>query len=119
MGRISVKNIRIYAFHGCMDEEGRIGGDYLVDIDVEADLRRAGGSDSLEDTIDYVDINRIVKEEMGQRSKLIEHVAMRILRRLKAEFPLVADAAVTVTKLSPPMGGHVDSVAVTLRFEDL
>jgi dihydroneopterin aldolase len=102
-----------------MEEEGRIGGDYLVDIDIHADLRKAGESDNLQETVDYVDINRIVEAEMSQRSKLIEHVAARILKRIKTEFPGVNDATVKVTKLSPPMGGHVDSVAVSLRFEDL
>lgn len=119
MGLISVKNIRVYAFHGCMEEEGRIGGDYLVDVDIHADLRKAGQSDNLQETADYVDINRIVEAEMSQRSRLIEHVAARILKRIKSEFPGITNARVKVTKLSPPMGGHVDSVAVTLGFEDL
>jgi dihydroneopterin aldolase len=119
MGQISIKNIRVYAFHGCMDEEGLIGGDYLVDIDIAADLRKACDTDNLHDTIDYVDINRIVQEEMGLRSKLIEHVAARILKRLQTKFPNVDDGAVTVTKLSPPMGGHVDSVSITLKIKDL
>ena len=39
MGKIYLKNIRLYAYHGCMDEEKKIGSDYLVNMKVGADLK--------------------------------------------------------------------------------
>lgn len=35
MGLIEVNGIRVFAYHGCLDEEARIGGHYLVDVHVE------------------------------------------------------------------------------------
>ena len=61
MGTIKLKNIRTYSYHGCLLEEGKIGSDYKVDLEVKTDLRKSSISDSLEDTVDYVILNRIVK----------------------------------------------------------
>jgi dihydroneopterin aldolase len=119
MGLICLNNIRVYAFHGCMDEEARIGSDYTVDLKLETDFSKAAQSDSLEHTIDYVAANLIVREEMAIRSKLIEHVAARILQRLKLEFGALEFAEVTVTKINPPMGGQVDSVSVSMAVRNL
>jgi dihydroneopterin aldolase len=116
MGIIRLNNIRVYAFHGCMDEEGRIGSDYLVNLELRADLSTAAQQDDLSETIDYVAVNRIVQSEMAIRSKLIEAVAQRIAQKIKAEFPMLTGGNVEVVKLSPPMGGHVDSVSVVLEL---
>ena len=52
MSTIRLKNIKIYAFHGCLVEEGKIGSDYLVNLSVKADLSAATDSDKLSDTVD-------------------------------------------------------------------
>ena len=113
--RIEIRDIRIYANHGCLTEEELIGGKYIVDLDIDADLSASFDSDSLADTVDYVELSRIVREEMAVRSKLIEHVANRILTRIKASNPLISSASVKVRKLAPPIEGEVGEVAVWLR----
>jgi len=114
MGLIEVSDIRIYAHHGCLEEEAVIGSEYIVDVGLEADLSISTESDELSETLDYVVVNRIVKEEMAVRSKLIEHVAGRIIKRLKEEFPKMQSAKVKVSKITPPINGNVDRVSVTL-----
>lgn len=112
MGKIFLKNIRLYAYHGCMDEEEKIGSDYIVNLTVTADLERSSKSDRLLDTVDYVALHNIVKEEMKIRSKLLEHVAERILLRVMKEHASVKKATVMVSKRNPPIGGNVEEVAV-------
>ena len=112
MGKIYLKNIRLYAFHGCMDEEEKIGSDYIVNVVVKTNLDKSSKSDQLKDTVDYVALNAIVKEEMQQRAKLLEHVADRILNRIIKEHPSVQKAKVKVSKRNPPIGGNVEEVAV-------
>jgi dihydroneopterin aldolase len=112
MGSIKLKNIKIFAYHGCMDEEGRIGSDYRVDLKVKGDLSLSAKTDALKDTIDYVHLNRIVKEEMAIRSKLLETVAERILNRVLEELLLVQKVTVDVSKINPPIGGNVEKVTV-------
>ena len=112
MGKIYLKNIRLYAYHGCMDEEKKIGSDYVVNIVVDTELNLSSKTDSLKDTVDYVALHTIVKTEMKQRAKLLEHVADRIIKRILMEFPEVNKAKVKVAKKNPPIGGNVEEVAV-------
>ncbi|EAR13814.1 putative dihydroneopterin aldolase [Polaribacter irgensii 23-P] len=114
MGIIQVNNIKLYAFHGCLDEEAKIGSEYRVDVEVKADLRKSAKSDELADTVDYVHLNHIVKEEMAIRSKLLEEVAQRILNRVFKEIRKVKRAKVAVSKINPPIGGNVEEVVIIL-----
>ena len=114
MGIIKVENIRLFANHGCLEEEEKIGSDYRVDVKIKADLAKSTKSDELEDTVDYVHLNLIVKEEMAIRSKLLEHVADRIITRIFSEIPMVSMANVDVSKINPPIGGNVEMVTVSL-----
>ncbi|WP_428743382.1 dihydroneopterin aldolase [Tenacibaculum sp.] len=114
MGIIRVNDIRLFTNHGCLDEEGKIGSEYRVDVEVKADLRKSAQTDALIDTVDYVHLNKIVKEEMAIRSKLLEHVAQRILDRIFREIQLVDEAEVSVAKINPPIGGNVAEVVIVL-----
>ena len=114
MGTIQVNNIKLYAFHGCLDEEAKIGSEYKVDVEVKADLKKSSKTDALIDTVDYVHLNLIVKEEMAIRSKLLEEVAQRILDRIFIEISMVKKAKVSVAKINPPIGGNVEKVVIIL-----
>lgn len=112
MGKIYLKNIRLYAYHGCMDEEEKIGSDYVVNLSVDVDLGTSSETDNLKDTVDYVALHSIVKEEMSIRAKLLERVADRILKRVLKEHIEVRLVHVKVAKRNPPIGGNVEEVAV-------
>lgn len=112
--QIEVNGIQLYAFHGCLEEEGRIGGNYIVDIRLTTDFSTAALTDDLSQTVDYVDINRIVTEEMAIRSKLIEHVGQRISQRIYKELVGIDQLRVKITKLCPPINGDVQSVAIII-----
>jgi len=114
MGIIKVNNIKLYAFHGCLDEEAKIGSEYNVDLEIKANLQNSSITDELVDTVDYVHLNHIVKEEMAIRSKLLEHVAQRIVNRIFDELTMVKKAKVSVVKINPPIGGNVKEVVIVL-----
>ncbi|MFV8334869.1 dihydroneopterin aldolase [Flavobacterium sp. RSP29] len=115
MGIIKLKNIRTYSYHGCLIEEGKIGSDYTVNLEVKTDLRKSSVTDDLKDTVDYVLLNSIVVEEMAIRSDLLEHVAHRIITRIFEEIPEVSRIIVAVSKLNPPIGGDVESVTIEME----
>lgn len=115
MGKIILENVRIYANHGCLDEEALIGSDYLIDLEVDADLMRSAVTDDLADTVDYVHLNNIIKEEVGKRSKLLEQVALRVLERIGIEIPMVRRAKIKLSKINPPIGGNVEKVSIVLE----
>ncbi|MBU3011277.1 dihydroneopterin aldolase [Polaribacter vadi] len=114
MGIIKVNNIKLYAFHGCLEEEAKIGSWYRVDVEVKADLKKSAKTDNLADTVDYVHLNHIVKEEMAIRSELLEQVAQRILDRFFREIQMIKKAKVAVAKINPPIGGNVEEVVIIL-----
>ena len=115
MGTIRLQNIRTFSFHGCLEEEAKIGSDYRVDLEIKTDLRKSSMSDDLQDTVDYVLLNKIVVEEMAIRSKLLEHVAQRIVTRIFKEIPAVSRIVLAVSKLNPPIGGDVEAVTIELE----
>ena len=115
MGVIQVNNIKLFSYHGCLEEEAKIGSWYRVDVQVEGDLTKSSKTDELADTIDYVYLNCIVKEEMSIRSKLLEEVANRILDRFFIEIAMLDKARISVAKINPPIGGNVSEVIVILE----
>ena len=115
MGVIEVNGIRVYAYHGCLNEEGSIGGHYQVDVTITGDFAKAERTDKLVDTIDYSRVTAIVKEQMAVRGKLIEHVGRRISDALKAEWVGDFHWKVRLTKEHPPVAGAVDHVVYVLE----
>jgi 7,8-dihydroneopterin aldolase/epimerase/oxygenase len=104
---VSVEGIECFAFHGCLPEEAIIGCKYGVDVHVCCDVSTSFRTDNLNDTVDYVMINQVVKEQMAIRSNLIEHVAARILTSLKEKIPDFEEIEVSVTKYNPPVNGNI------------
>ena len=98
-------------------EEGKIGSEYRADLSVKANLKPSSKTDQLSDTVDYVHLNKIVKEEMAVRTKLLETVADLILDRILLEIPLVNKAKIKVSKLNPPIGGNVEMVSIIMERE--
>lgn len=117
MSKISVSNIKVYAYHGCWEEEAIIGGDYIVDVTMDVNFKQSAIDDDLSKTADYVVVKEVVYREMAIRAKLIENVAFRIFEALKASLPVCDAIQVRVTKLNAPMGGQVESVSVEYSGE--
>jgi dihydroneopterin aldolase len=98
-----------------LEEEGRIGSKYRVDVIAEADFSNSANNDDLTQTVDYVVVYDVVLHEMGIRSKLIETVAKRISDRLEAEYPWVVKWQVAVTKYAPPVGGMLGQTTIVWK----
>ena len=112
---VKVENLKIYAFHGCMDEEKVIGSDYIVNIEAACFVGVDAFNDLISDTVDYVDLARIAKKEMMTRSKLLEAVVKRIIDSSFEEIDVLKRISVTVSKLNPPINADVEAVSVTIE----
>lgn len=113
-GIIQINNVKLYAYHGCLEEEALIGANYIVDIEIFTDYSHAAKNDDLKMTVDYCVVYQIVKREMKIRSKLIEHAAERIANALKKEIGRINKVNVKLTKIAPPVNGDVGSVSVII-----
>jgi dihydroneopterin aldolase len=112
--KINIEGIQLYAYHGCLPEEGIIGGNYIVDVNLVCDFSEAAKNDDLNKTIDYCAIYEICKTEMSIRSKLIEQVGQRIFDHTKRVFPQITELRVKLTKLVPPINGNVERVSIEI-----
>lgn len=113
--KIKIEDLKIYAYHGVLPEETIIGTYFIVNLEAEADLWKATKSDALEDTINYAEINEIIHREMEIPSKLMEHVAGRIISRISENFPQISSLKIKITKTSPPMRGEMRGVSIELE----
>ena len=104
--------MRFYAHHGCFKEERAIGTHFRVDLALQTDTSCAEVSDNIVDTVNYLEVYRMVKHEIAKPSNLLEHVARRVGEAVLAEFSAVELLTVKVYKLNPPLGGQMDSVSV-------
>jgi 7,8-dihydroneopterin aldolase/epimerase/oxygenase len=115
MNKLILKGMEFYAFHGYYSEETKIGGNYSVDLELYTNLSQAAASDNLEDTVNYAAIYDLIKGEMQVPSKLIEHVAGRILKKILLEYKEINGVRIIVNKLNPPLGGKLHSASVELE----
>ena len=113
MSQIAIEGMEFYAYHGCFKEEQIVGTHFHVDLYMDYDTAEAEASDDLHKTIDYQSVYGVVKAEFEQKSKLIEHVAARIVDAIKSQFTGISKITIKVAKLNPPVGGKVHSVSIT------
>lgn len=113
--RITINDIRSYAFHGCMAEEEKTGAFFRTDVEMETDFRQAAENDDISGTVNYEAVYGIVQAEMKIRSRLIENVAYRIFVSIKKTFPQIKRLRIRVAKLNPSMDGNVGNAAVEIN----
>ena len=114
MDQIELRGLVASGYCGALPEEQERVQPLEVDLDVALDLRGAGESDALEDTVDYgvlcAMVERIITTE---RFTLLERLATRI-----AEVALgderVDSVTVSVRKLEPPVPQELTTSGVRI-----
>lgn len=86
--KLILEGMVFYGYHGANRAERELGQRFVVDLEVTLNLAAAGASDSLEDTVNYSHLYRVVQEIMeGQPRNLLEHVAEEICAAILSRFP--------------------------------
>lgn len=109
---IMLENVTFYAHHGVFEQETQVGNIFILNLKIEVDLEESSRTDMLSDTVSYADVYQMVKEEMMLPSKLLEHVAGRIIRRLRREYPVLGQIELKISKRNPPVSGQVELASV-------
>ncbi|BDU50982.1 dihydroneopterin aldolase [Haliovirga abyssi] len=114
MDKIIIKNMRLYGYHGVLEEEKRIGQKFFVDLEIYLDLEKASMSDNLNDTVNYAKIYEKVEFiNRNQKYDLIEKFAGDIAKEI-LKYDKVKNVRVTVKKPEVPIPGQLDYVAVEI-----
>lgn len=115
MDKIHLNNLQFYGFHGLLPEENKLGQRFNVDIEMFVDLKKAGQTDNMLDSVHYGHAFDVVKRIVeGEAKNLIEAVAEDIATQLLNNFELMDACNVKVIKPDPPIPGHYQSVAVEI-----
>ena len=113
---VTLDRIRLYARHGVMAQERKVGNLFEVSVTLSYE-GKIPVSDSLDDTINYAAVASAVREVMAEPSQLLEHVAFRIARRVQAlDGPMVCSGSVTVAKVTPPLGMAIAAASATYSW---
>ena len=117
MGLITVEGVRIFAYHGHLPEEAVLGGHFIVNAWVTTDASQVEKTDDLKDTVDYVKIIEIIKENMHIRANMIEVPAKKIVNSILS-LHKVQKVKVEVEKILPPIATTFDKISVTTEGEN-
>lgn len=114
---IYLDEVRFYAFHGVMPQETQVGGEFLVSLRVGYPIQAAMETDDVADTLNYDELFQLVKQQMDIPSKLLEHVAGRIVKAIHEQFPQVSSIHLRITKENPPMGADSKGAGVEVNVK--
>jgi dihydroneopterin aldolase len=114
---ITLEGLVFFGRHGANPEEKELGQRFRVDLTLRLDISQAALTDDLPDTVSYSAIYKLVRAEVeGEPSRLLEHLAGRVLRAVLSYDSRIAEATVKVSKTSPPLKGSTAGEAgVTMR----
>lgn len=114
--RIILNDLQVFARHGVLPEETRLGQRFAIDVTAYLDLRPAGTSDDYKTTVCYDAMTRAVTETLTQRRfRLIEAAAEAVAETVLARFPTVERVAVEVRKPSAAIDAVFAHVAVAIE----
>ncbi|WP_449241050.1 dihydroneopterin aldolase [Desulfoscipio gibsoniae] len=114
LDKIIMSGMGFYGYHGVLPQERELGQNFVVDVELQLDLRTAGESDDPGKTVSYADVYEVVRRVVtGAPSKLIEAVAEQIAGEVLRQFA-VRQVLVRVKKPAAPVPGQFGYMAVEI-----
>ena len=112
--RIELRGLRSVGTHGVLVEEQERAQPFEVDLDLDVDLRPAGVSDALADTVDYGAVADVVAATVsGSRSfSLLEALAWHVADAVLDVDRRITGVTVSLRKVRPPLAVDIDTVGV-------
>ncbi|WP_109677753.1 dihydroneopterin aldolase [Dyadobacter jejuensis] len=115
MGTITLEGLEFFAYHGYYPEEQRIGNKYSLDITIHTNFILAAEHDKLSETVNYETLYSIAVEVMKEPAHLLEHIALKVIQKIRGSYPSVDKVTVKVSKFNPPVGGVCNRAAITME----
>ena len=113
---ISVRNLKVYAYHGVLPEEKQQGQFFYLDIDLFGDFLIPCLTDKVEDTVNYDEVCTCACKAMTEQSfDLIERAAQVVCDAILREFDKVSEVGITLKKPHAPVKCDIEYAAVTIR----
>lgn len=118
MDKISIKGLKLFAYHGVNPEEKENGQNFVIDLDYYVNIARACQMDTLDDTVSYAKVVKTIRRVfMAEKYDLIERAAQVIADAVLDEFEDIFKVEVTLKKPEAPISAEFDYVAVSIMRE--
>jgi len=115
MDTIRIDNLKIYAYHGVLEEEKQTGQYFYISMEMKLDLSRAAAEDRLDRSVDYAAVARLTDETVrAEVYDTIEAVAESVVQAVMASFTQIRSITVKVSKPEAPIGLEFENVSCTL-----
>ena len=99
---IELKGLRFFAEHGMYVEERKVGNQFEIDLEVSYKVPKHTIT-TMEETVNYVEIYRIVEERFLEYKNLLETCAMEICEALHEQFSEIRKISISIKKINPPI----------------
>lgn len=110
---VHLNELKFHAHHGLYPGEEKTGGPFEVNLSVW--YNPAGPVTSIEQTINYVTLFTIVKQQMQERESLLEVVAEKICDSIHKRFPFISKIKLDIYKCSPPIENFQGKTGITME----
>ncbi|SHK07180.1 dihydroneopterin aldolase [Tepidibacter formicigenes] len=116
MDKIILNNLGFYGYHGVFKEENVLGQKFFIDIELYLDLKKAGQTDDVNESVSYAQVYDLVKNICeNEKYNLLEALCENISKQIFNEFNLVKEIMVRVKKPEAPVNGMFDYFGVEIR----
>ncbi|HZK20674.1 MAG TPA: dihydroneopterin aldolase [Oscillospiraceae bacterium] len=118
MGKIIIKELELFAYHGVNPEEKENGQRFILDIVASSNLQKACLTDNLDFTTSYAKMIKTASAVFLEgKDDLIERAAYKVAEALLREYPKLEDVKVTVKKPDAPIKAVFGYAAVEIKKE--
>lgn len=116
MDEIRIRELQVYACHGVLPEETRLGQQFFINATLYLRTLKAGISDNLEESVSYADVSLFMDKYMKENTfQLLEAVAEQMARAILTEFPVIREIELEIRKPQAPIPLPFASVSVCIR----
>lgn len=118
MDKITIKNLKLFAYHGVNPEEKENGQTFYLDIDYYVNIARACKSDSIDDTVSYAKVVKVARKAFtDEKYDLIERASQVVADAILDSFEDIFKVEITLKKPEAPVSADFDYMAVSICRE--
>lgn len=115
MDKIIIKGLKVFAYHGVNPEEKADGQNFILDITAYKNLKKAGETDNIDDTVSYAKILKTAVKVLNEdKYDLLEKVAQRVAQQIFLEFDSIKAIDVCLKKPEAPIKADFEYVGVEI-----
>lgn len=116
MDKIIMKDMVFYGYHGVLKEEKTLGQKFHVDAEIHLDLKKAGKTDDLDETVSYAMIYETIKNVMVKENfDLLEALSHKICGEILLSFEKMESLLLKIRKPGAPVAGNFDYFAIEIK----